>query len=243
MRILDRPVAFQRGFVFFGGVTGALLLSQLIYWTGREMSGDGWIFKNQAELEEETGLGRREQEGARRKLKAVGVLMEKRVGLDPTVHFKVDFDALAALLFSTRPDGGKRHQVMAESAIRECTKEPSGDGGKRHLLYTEITAESTFSSSSTPKPAATKKGSGCKQLKIKSSQRWPAVLGGVECWNEQDLTITRGLIEKHGEDKVSAAASGLARPLPTMVRKALAPPKFDPREYMRAAAAAAREGG
>jgi len=229
IRLLNRPVAFHRGFVFFGGVTGALLLSQLIYWTGRERSGDGWIFKTQADLEEETGLGRREQESARRKLKAVGVLKEKRVGLNPTVHFKVDFEALAGLLFPST-DGGKRHHVMAESAIRECTKAPSGDGGKRHHLYTETTAESTFSSS-TAGAAAERK---TPRKKEKSGQQGPTHVAGIECWTDPDLAVARQLVKQHGLEKVATAAAGCPRPLPTAVRKALAQAApFDPYEFMR----------
>lgn len=72
--LLDRPIAFQRSFIRLDiGVTAALFLSQMIYWTNRS-DDDGWVYKTQEEWEEETGLSRYEQEGARKKLRSIGVL-------------------------------------------------------------------------------------------------------------------------------------------------------------------------
>lgn len=54
--LLDRPIAFQRSFIRLEmGVTAALFLSQLTYWTNRTTD-DGWVYKTQDEWEEETGL-------------------------------------------------------------------------------------------------------------------------------------------------------------------------------------------
>lgn len=65
LQLVDRPIAFQRSFVRLGvGITGALLLSQIVYWQNR-MEGN-WFYKTQTDLEEETGLTRYEQEGARK---------------------------------------------------------------------------------------------------------------------------------------------------------------------------------
>lgn len=61
--LLDRPIAFQRSFIRLDiGVTAALFLSQMTYWTNRS-DDDGWVYKTQEEWEEETGLSRYEQEG------------------------------------------------------------------------------------------------------------------------------------------------------------------------------------
>jgi hypothetical protein len=41
LQLVDRPIAFQRSFVRLGvGITGALLLSQIVYWQNR-MEGNG----------------------------------------------------------------------------------------------------------------------------------------------------------------------------------------------------------
>lgn len=81
LQLLDRPVAFQRSFVRLGaGVTGALLLSQLVYWANRTNDEDGWVYKTQEDWESETGLTRYEQEGARKKLRSLGLLIELKRG-------------------------------------------------------------------------------------------------------------------------------------------------------------------
>lgn len=47
--LLDRPIAFQRSFIRLDiGVTAALFLSQMIYWTNRS-DDDGWVYKTQEE--------------------------------------------------------------------------------------------------------------------------------------------------------------------------------------------------
>jgi hypothetical protein len=56
----------------------AALFRQMTYWTNRS-DDDGWVYKTQEEWEEETGLSRYEQR-ARKKLRSIGVLLEKRKG-------------------------------------------------------------------------------------------------------------------------------------------------------------------
>lgn len=54
--LLDRPIAFQRSFIRLEmGVTAALFLSQLTYWTNRTTD-DGWVYKTQDEWEEKQGF-------------------------------------------------------------------------------------------------------------------------------------------------------------------------------------------
>lgn len=87
----DRPIAFHRSLVRLGvGVTGALLLSQALYWSRRTRDADGWFYKTQAQWEAETGLTRYEQESARRRLVASGYLDEQRRGVPCRLFFRVD---------------------------------------------------------------------------------------------------------------------------------------------------------
>lgn len=109
--LLDRPIAFQRGFVRIGaGITGALMLSQAVYWSKRTRQGDGWFYKTQAEWMEETGLTRYEQEGARKKLCALGILAEAKRGVPCKTFYKVDFQQLSMLLlqYAENPQTGMR---------------------------------------------------------------------------------------------------------------------------------------
>lgn len=132
LKLLDRPVAFQRSFVRLGaGVTGALLLSQLIYWTNR--TEDGWIYKTQEEWEDETGLTRYEQEGARKKLRSLGLLIEQKKGLPARLFYKVDIVKLYQLLGVTSKD--------AEIPQTGMGKTSTPAAGKPANIHTEITTE------------------------------------------------------------------------------------------------------
>ncbi|WP_287919763.1 hypothetical protein [Comamonas sp.] len=119
-KLFDRPIAFHRAFVGLGvGVTGALLLSQSIYWSRRCADDGGWFFKNANEWEEETGLTRREQETARKRLKAESLIQEELRGVPATLHFRVDFDAIVKAI------------QMAECANLDSTKAPNQIRQKR----------------------------------------------------------------------------------------------------------------
>ena len=99
--LLDRPIAFQRAFVRLGvGITGALMLSQAVYWSKRTNDPDGWFYKGQAEWEEETGLSRCEQETARKALMRIGVLDEVRQGMPARLFYRINLEKLESLLIA-----------------------------------------------------------------------------------------------------------------------------------------------
>ena len=67
LTVLDRPIAFQRAFVkLTDSINAALMLSQAVYWSSRTGDPGGWFWKTQSQWEDETGLTRREQDGARK---------------------------------------------------------------------------------------------------------------------------------------------------------------------------------
>lgn len=89
-KLLDSPIAYHRIFVdWAGSVTGAVMLSQLFYWSKRTSNAEGWVYKTAKEWEEETGLSVREQATARRCLRDVGLVEEKLKGIPPKVHFRI----------------------------------------------------------------------------------------------------------------------------------------------------------
>lgn len=95
----DRPIAFHRCFVTLtGSVTAALMLSQAYYWQKRAKSHDGWWFKTRDDWIEETGMGRYEQEGARKKLRTLGLLREDLRGVPATLWYKVDESRLLEVI-------------------------------------------------------------------------------------------------------------------------------------------------
>lgn len=91
------PVAFHRAFVdVTGSVTSALWLSHAIGLA--KLAGDEMFQMSQNDCSEVTGLSRREQETARARLRAAGLVTEARQGR--LVGFRVDFQAIAERLLS-----------------------------------------------------------------------------------------------------------------------------------------------
>jgi hypothetical protein len=98
-KILDRSISFHRCFVeITGSITAALMLSQALYWTPRSSTKDGWFYKSEKEWNEETGLTRSEQEGARKKLRQCGFWQEEKRGIPCQLFYRVDLDKLAQAL-------------------------------------------------------------------------------------------------------------------------------------------------
>ncbi len=141
---LGRVVAYHPALnAVTGGVKATIFLEQLLYWRGLGDNPHGWVYKKQSELEEETGLGRREQESARAALVERGLLEERKKTAPPTVHYRVNVDRLEELWRERNPSKSARQIEMAESAILKCAKPTNQDGGKRQILNTEITTEIT----------------------------------------------------------------------------------------------------
>jgi len=109
--LLGRPIAFHRRLVdLTASVKAALLLSQALYWTrhGRDVAqNDGWFHKTTDQWERETGLTPKEQASARRVLRELGILHERRIGLPARLHFRLDVEALAVHL--AQPMGRAPH--------------------------------------------------------------------------------------------------------------------------------------
>jgi len=136
--LLDRPIAFQRAFVSLGaGITGALMLSQAIYWSKRTVNADGWFYKTMEEWASETGMTRSEQESARKKLVNAGVLEEKKKGVPCRLFYRVNMDAIRTNLIAEDP-----HSSLQDSCKQGCRKAASKPAEKP-LAITETTAEIT----------------------------------------------------------------------------------------------------
>jgi hypothetical protein len=77
-----------------GGATIGLFLNQLLFLSDKGANPEGWVYKSEAEMGKETGLTKREQQTARRKLLALGVIAIMRGGWKNTYHFKVIWEKL-----------------------------------------------------------------------------------------------------------------------------------------------------
>ncbi len=134
IRLLDSPIAFHRCLLYItNSVTGALLLSQSIYWQNRCKSEDGWWWKTAEEWFAETGLSRHELNTAKRACKSV--LHFKLKGVPARTYYRVDADALEEALNLTNKSAGKRKPSLPESGKL--------DDRKAANYITEITSEIT----------------------------------------------------------------------------------------------------
>ena len=118
------------------GAKGAILVAQLFYWSGRQQSEDGWIYKTQVDLEKETGLSRHEQNKCVEDLKKKNVLDTRYERLDHRLYYRVNRDALDAIMEADSPseirktDFGKsenRSSPNPESGSREIGKTAFGN--------------------------------------------------------------------------------------------------------------------
>lgn len=163
-KVYDRNISFNRAFVDLGiGITGALLLSQAVYWSRRTKDVDGWFFKSGRDWEDETGLTRHEQETARRRLIDLGLLEESKRGVPCTVHFRVRADVLdsmihggqASLFVEDNPVCGKPANWIAgnqQTGLRKSRKpvcgEPASKPAGNPPTITETTNKETTAKSS-----------------------------------------------------------------------------------------------
>ena len=133
--LLDRPIAFQRGYVTItGSITAALMLSQAYYWSGRTGDPDGWFYKTQEEWTKETGMTRLEQESARKILRELGLVEENYERLTHRMWYRLDKSKLRSLCLR-----------MSETDIGECGKPAVGNVGNRHSSNSaETTTETTL---------------------------------------------------------------------------------------------------
>src|ERR687891_1429518 len=77
-----------------GGATIGLFLSQLLFLSDKGANPEGWVYKSEQEMGRETGLTKREQQTARRKLLSLGVIAIERRGFKFTYHFKIMWERL-----------------------------------------------------------------------------------------------------------------------------------------------------
>jgi hypothetical protein len=113
-----------------GGATIGLFLSQLLFLSDKGHNPDGWVYKSEAEMGKETGLTKREQQTARRKLLSLGVIAIMRGGWKNTYHFKVLWDRLYQVITQfqqtqTVPtDKVERPQTVPTEPVQNVATQP-----------------------------------------------------------------------------------------------------------------------
>lgn len=110
LKALDRPIAFQREFVALtGSINAALMLSQAVYSMNRTEDVGAWFWKTQGQWEDETGLTRREQDGARKVLRESGLLFEEKRGVPQKIYYRVNGENLQEYLRTAASAKGVKH--------------------------------------------------------------------------------------------------------------------------------------
>lgn len=173
----DRPIAFNPRLAHtFGGAITGLFLSQLLYWSDKGRDEEGWIFKTQADFEAETGITRREQDTARKNLKAHGVLHEKRQGLPAQLFYRIDFDAVFAKL-----DAQISQTWLAETAKLDAQI-------SQPLYRTETTPEITTETTGTEKreEVAIAPSSPKETKETNTIPKWYKILTRDSRWPEKN---------------------------------------------------------
>ena len=113
-----------------GGIKPSLLLSQLVYWTGRQKDPDGWIYKTHEEFEQELAMTRREQDSARETLLSQKLIDCELRGWPAKIHYRVNFESVNSLAESANQNEPHRlaetaNLSLAESANQDATKAPN----------------------------------------------------------------------------------------------------------------------
>lgn len=157
--LLKRPIAFHAVFVdITGSINAALMLSQAIYWQERAQREDGFWYKTQSEWAEETRMSRKEQEGARKKLRTTRLFEEKKMGVPAKIYYRVNLDRLEDTLIKLMettdcPKGANKDVPNGQAGMPQTDKldrpkganlsAQKGQTFKGTETTTEITTETT----------------------------------------------------------------------------------------------------
>ena len=150
--LLARPIAFHRIFVTLtGSLEAALFLSQALYWQEvADRNGDrGWFYKTRDEWKSETALPRYSQEKARKSLVSLGVLEEKRIGVDGKMHFRLDIDKLQVLLIQGSAENDQPNSPKITGWPKTTNQMVENDQPYKEA---ETTTETTNTFSLSPSP-------------------------------------------------------------------------------------------
>ena len=118
--LTDRPLAYHPVLAkITGSATAGIFIAQILYWTPRSYDSDGWIYKSQAELYDETALSRREQETARTKLRQAGILDEQQKGMPRRLFYRAEVARIAGLIAKYDEMSERGEKWSLQKAIEE----------------------------------------------------------------------------------------------------------------------------
>ncbi|HGJ5882607.1 hypothetical protein [Arsenophonus sp.] len=142
LRLIGKPHAYYPNLAKpLGGLTSAIIFSQIFYWQDKATSELG-IYKTRDEFEEETGLTHNEQRTAIKKLVAIGVLLVTEKRLEHKTYYKIDEDKLNEILDNFA--NSKKYSSRDEESLHpELYNVDVGETIKSSSFYQEITTKNT----------------------------------------------------------------------------------------------------
>ena len=126
LNILTIPKEFIH---FTGDIDSALLLSQLVYWSGKTKDPEGWVYKTYADWEEETSLTERQIRRIKNVFEDIGFLETKvaKANGNPTVHYRINqskfIDSFLTFLTERSSKKESNDPVKKKESITENTTE------------------------------------------------------------------------------------------------------------------------
>jgi hypothetical protein len=121
-----------------GGATTGLFLSQLLFLSDKGANPEGWVYKSEQEMGKETGLTKREQQTARRKLLALGVIAIMRGGWKNTYHFKVMWQRLYQVIEQSLNSQTVANQWQQNAATEKSERTQTVPTDREQTVSTEL---------------------------------------------------------------------------------------------------------
>ncbi len=143
--LTEKTIAYNAGLAkALGCAKAGILLSQLLYWSGKGKDKE-WFYKTVEELYEETALTKYEQLTAIKKCKDKGVLDIKLKGIPAKRHFRVNLEKLIDLLSSCVESRqqvvSKPYNSIEENQTRITDSTPKNTTNNKDTFYKKEIAE------------------------------------------------------------------------------------------------------
>lgn len=150
---LGSPVAYFPALARIFGVREALMLQQLIYWTGRQQDPHGWIYKSADEWQRELAISPKEQRTVRRNLREKWEVIEEREArLEHRLYFKIVPEKIEAAWLTRNGPTTEGDPEVPDGHPGEATESHPGraaSAGPR--ARDEVGAKTTRKDKTTPK--------------------------------------------------------------------------------------------
>ena len=154
---LGRTVTYSPNIAKLIGVKETVFLCQFLHWDGKQRDPEGWIFKSQDEIFDETGLSEKEQRTARKNLKRQHLIDEKEDRLAHRMFYRVNKGNLNKMWDQRRVGS------VPESPNGHSPNSPTGTSGTAEPSL-RLTTESTSESTTKTEDVITKNGNGSAPL-------------------------------------------------------------------------------